>query len=69
MTIAKLKQFHNSMPVNPLLAELMFLNGTIEKAGTGTRDMFRLCKEAGLKGKGLLERKGAKRNGYWKINC
>jgi predicted HTH transcriptional regulator len=48
MTIAKLKQFHNSMPVNPLLAEAMFLNGTIEKAGTGTRDMLRLCKAAGL---------------------
>jgi hypothetical protein len=31
MTIAKLKQFHSSMPVNPLLAEPMFLNGTIEK--------------------------------------
>jgi predicted HTH transcriptional regulator len=49
MTIAKLKQYHTSLPVNPLLAEPMFLNGTIEKAGTGTRDMFRLCKEAGLK--------------------
>jgi predicted HTH transcriptional regulator len=49
MTIAKLRQYHNSMPVNPLLAEAMFLNGTIEKAGTGTLDMYRLCKEAGLK--------------------
>jgi predicted HTH transcriptional regulator len=49
MTIEKLKQYHSSIPVNPLLAEPMYLNGTIERMGTGTRDMVKLCLQAGLK--------------------
>jgi predicted HTH transcriptional regulator len=49
MTIEKLKKVHSSMPVNPLLAEPMYLNGTIERMGTGTRDMIKLCQEVGLK--------------------
>jgi len=49
MTIAKLKAIHSSIPVNPLLAEPMYLNGTIERMGTGTRDIVHKCKELGLK--------------------
>jgi predicted HTH transcriptional regulator len=37
------------MPVNPLLAEPMCLFGTIERMGTGTRDIVKRCKALGLK--------------------
>ena len=37
------------VPVNPLLAEPMYLTGYIEKLGSGTQDIYKLCKEAGLK--------------------
>jgi predicted HTH transcriptional regulator len=49
MTTAKLKEYHSSIPVNPLLAEPMYLNGTIERMGTGTLDIVKRCREAGLK--------------------
>jgi len=49
LTIQKLKAPHGSVPVNPLIAEPMYLAGYIEKLGSGIRDMFRLCKETGLK--------------------
>ena len=39
MTIAKLGKLHHSVPVNPLLAQAMYLRGYIEKVGSGTRDM------------------------------
>jgi len=45
----KLRQPHRSIPANPLLAEPMYLAGYIERMGTGTSDIIRLCKEAGLK--------------------
>ncbi len=48
-TIEKLKQLHNSVPANPLLAEPMYLAGYIERLGTGTSDMLRLSVAAGLK--------------------
>ena len=31
---------HRSMPANPLLAETMYLYGTIERMGTGTKEMI-----------------------------
>ncbi len=46
---AKLRQPHNSIPANPLLAEPMYLAGYIERLGTGTGDVIRLCQEKGLK--------------------
>lgn len=49
LTIAKLRKPHSSIPANPLLAEPMYLAGFIERMGTGTGDIIRLCKEAGLK--------------------
>lgn len=48
LTLAKLREPHGSVPVNPLLAEPMYLAGYIERMGTGTRDMIRRCREAGL---------------------
>ena len=46
---AKLSHPHNSIPANPLLAEPMYLVGYIERLGTGTGDIIRLCQEKGLK--------------------
>ena len=48
LTIEKLRQPHGSVPANPLLAESMFLAEYIERMGTGTLDMIRRCREAGL---------------------
>ena len=49
LTLLKLRSSHGSFPSNPLLAEPMYLAGYIERLGTGTRDMIRLCNEKGLK--------------------
>ena len=49
LTFLKLRTSHGSFPANPLLAEPMYLAGYIERLGTGTRDMIRLCNEKGLK--------------------
>lgn len=49
LSTAKLRQPHASIPANPLLAEPMYLAGYIERLGTGTGDIIRLCQEKGLK--------------------
>jgi predicted HTH transcriptional regulator len=49
LTLQKLKEPHGSFPANPLLAEPLYLAKYIERMGTGTRDMIRLCNEAGLR--------------------
>jgi len=48
LTTVKLREAHPSVPGNPLLAEPMYLAGYIEKIGTGTRDIIRLCEESKL---------------------
>ena len=48
LTLAKLRLPHGSVPGNPLLAEPLYLTKYIERMGTGTRDMIRRCREAGL---------------------
>lgn len=48
LTVEKLREPHGSFPANPLLAEAMFLAEYIERMGTGTLDMIRRCREAGL---------------------
>jgi len=48
LSIEKLKQEDTSYPTNPRLAEPMYQAGYIERFGTGTEEMFRLTKEAGL---------------------
>jgi ATP-dependent DNA helicase RecG len=49
LTIAGLSKPHSSQPGNPLIAEPLFLTKYIEKAGTGTVDIFDNCRKAGLK--------------------
>ena len=49
LTVENLKEPHNSLPFNPLLAEPMYLSGYIEKLGTGTEDIVKKCKSYGLK--------------------
>jgi len=49
---------HPSIPHNPLIAEPLFLTRYIERAGTGTLDMARLCAEAGLPAPEFREEQG-----------
>ena len=48
LTVAKLRVAHQSLPANPLIAESMYLLRYIERMGTGTVDMIRQCRKAGL---------------------
>jgi len=48
LTLEKLRKPHGSIPGNPLLAEPLYLTRYIDRMGTGTRDMIRRCREAGL---------------------
>lgn len=48
LTLEKLRVAHASLPNNPLLAESLYLAEYIERMGTGTLDMIRRCREAGL---------------------
>lgn len=48
LTIENLREPHISVPANPLLADSMFRAKYIESMGTGTLDMIRRCREAGL---------------------
>ena len=49
LTVEKLREPHQSIPSNPLIAESMYLLGYIERIGSGTVDMIRRCAEAGLR--------------------
>jgi len=49
LTIDELYAAHRSIPANPLIAEAMYLRGTIERMGTGTEELANLCLEKGLK--------------------
>lgn len=44
-----LREPHPSIPANRLIAQPLFLAGYIEQMGTGTLDMIKQCKAAGLK--------------------
>ena len=48
LTLEKLRHPHGSVPGNPLLAEPLYLTKYIERMGTGTGDMIKLCRKAGL---------------------
>jgi predicted HTH transcriptional regulator len=48
LTTETLKGNHDSKPANPLLARPMYLFGSIEQMGTGTKMILDLCKEQGL---------------------
>ena len=49
MTIAKLNKEHTSNPVNPVLANPVYLAGYIEQMGTGTTDIIDHCLSYGLR--------------------
>jgi len=48
LTPKNLKEEHKSIPVNPSLANLLFLIKYIERWGTGTNDIMKWCREEGL---------------------
>ena len=48
LTLDMLREPHGSVPGNLLLAEPLYLTQYIERMGTGTGDMIRRCREAGL---------------------
>ena len=48
LTLENLRNPHSSIPVNPLLAESLYLVEYIERMGTGTLDMIRRCRNASL---------------------
>jgi len=47
ITIADLKREHTSQPRNPLLAEVFYRRGLIERWGRGTQKIVELCQAAG----------------------
>lgn len=49
MTNDKLRNIHSSCPVNPTLANPVYLTGYIEQMGTGTTDIIELCEKSGLR--------------------
>lgn len=49
LTLEQLRETHQSMPNNRLLARSLYLTQYIEEMGTGTLDMIRHCQEAGLR--------------------
>ena len=59
LTPESLRTDHPSMPVNPLLAESLYLARYIEKAGSGTQAMIAMCLEAGLPEVGFEQRQGS----------
>ncbi len=48
LTVEELHRPHHSVPRNRLICEPLYLAHYIERAGTGTLDMIRLCREADL---------------------
>ena len=48
LTLEQLRETHRSVPSNPLLARSLYLTRYIEEIGTGTLDMIRRCRDAGL---------------------
>jgi ATP-dependent DNA helicase RecG len=47
ITVADLKREHVSQPRNPLIAEVFFRRGLIERWGRGTQRIVELCRRAG----------------------
>jgi len=47
LTVADLKRKHESKPRNPLIANLFYLRGLIERWGRGTQRIVELCVRAG----------------------
>jgi ATP-dependent DNA helicase RecG len=49
LEVKDLKKNHDSHPVNPDIAHIVFLNGLIDKLGRGTIKMIEECKDIGLR--------------------
>ena len=58
LTVEELYTTHRSMPANPLLAEAMYLRGTIERMGTGTEEMTKQCLAKGLEKPKFIPERG-----------
>ena len=58
LSFQSLREPHPSIPHNPLIADPLFLTRYIERSGTGTLDMARLCAAAGLPAPGFREAHG-----------
>ncbi|MEI8011489.1 MAG: DUF4062 domain-containing protein [Candidatus Omnitrophota bacterium] len=48
LKLEDLKKAHTSHPANPRLASIMFYGNYVQEAGSGTMEIIRQCKEAGL---------------------
>ena len=58
LTIEQLFQTHESIPRNPLIAEVCYKAGYIDSWGRGVEKISSACKEAGLPGPRFMERSG-----------
>lgn len=58
LTVEDLRRDHVSKPRNPLLAELFFRRGLIERWGRGTQKIIDLCVQAGHPAPEFAERAG-----------
>lgn len=57
--IEDLKRDHESLPRNPVIAEVFYRRGLIEKWGRGTQKILEICKAAGSPEPEFEERAGA----------
>jgi len=48
LTVEDLKKVHTSHPANPRLASVMYYGDYVQEAGSGTMEIIKQCKEAGL---------------------
>lgn len=58
LTIEALKKPHPSIPYNPLICEPLYLTQYIERAGSGTVEMVKQCKEHGLPEPEFIQKMG-----------
>jgi len=58
LTIEKLFQLHESIPRNPLIAEVCYRAGYIDSWGRGVEKIAEACQKAGLPNPAIVERSG-----------
>jgi predicted HTH transcriptional regulator len=66
LTIELLKKPHPSFPQNPLLCEPFYLSGYIERAGSGTLEMIKQCRNRGLPEPDFMQKMGHFITTIWK---
>ena len=57
---------HSSFPYNPNISRVFYKSGYVESWAQGLRTVKRYVEE--LRNKGIIERVGSKKDGYWKLN-